>query len=167
MVDECENNYMLDFSNSKIILAKQLKSLDSKFTELKNKLKNNIQISNKNNLSKILSPKYIIIEGKEEFMGARINFNLLNKRNKKSKKEEENNLYFEKNNKMKEKGNNILKEDFFENNKNVQEEENNIIKVGGENTKIIIIQPNESLLKKKRGPFTIINSSSRKYKKIL
>ena len=101
-------------------------------------------------------PKFLNLNGKEMFMGVRLNFNIF-------QKEKKNN---EKINKMKEEDK--LKENIFENKYNVKEEKNNILKVGGENTKIIIFQPNEepSLLKQKRGPFTITNSSPRKVKKI-
>ena len=95
-------------------------------------------------------PKFLNLNGKEIFMGVRLNYNLF-------QNEKKNN---EKINKMKEEDK--LKENIFENKYNVKEEKNNILKVGGENTKIIIFQPNEehSLLKQKRVHFTI----TKKYK---
>ena len=174
---------------SKTSLEEKYKYLDEKYVELKNKIINNNNIYNLNKDFTIMTPKYIKVKGKDYFMGARLEFNIIQKEKQKEIKQKNNkkkelnenliktndyddfdyndNEIFEINNKHQdEDNNNILKEDIFENNNNVNDD--NIFKVTGENTKIIIIQPNEPpLLKKKRGPFTITNAfSKKKYKKI-
>ena len=155
MVDKTQKN--VNRRNNEINLRNSLEEkikYDEKFKELNNKIKKISKNLNKN--FKIMIPKFLNLNGKEIFMGVRLNYNLF-------QNEKKNN---EKINKIKEEDK--LKENIFENKYNVKEEKNNILKVGGENTKIIIFQPNEepSLLKQKRGPFTITNSSPRKIKKI-
>ena len=155
MVDKTQKN--VNRRNNEIQLRNSLEEkikYEEKFKELNNKIKKISKNLNKN--FKIMIPKFLNLNGKEMFMGVRLNFNIF-------QTEKKNN---EKINKMKEEDK--LKENIFENKYNVKEEKNNILKVGGENTKIIIFQPNEepSLLKQKRGPFTITNSSPRKVKKI-
>ena len=155
MVDKTQKN--VNRRNNEIQLRNSLEEkikYEEKFKELNNKIKKISKNLNKN--FKIIIPKFLNLNGKEMFMGVRLNFNIF-------QTEKKNN---EKINKMKEEDK--LKENIFENKYNVKEEKNNILKVGGENTKIIIFQPNEepSLLKQKRGPFTITNSSPRKVKKI-
>ena len=155
MVDKTQKN--VNRRNNEIQLRNSLEEkikYEEKFNELNNKIKKIFKNLNKN--FKIMIPKFLNLNGKEMFMGVRLNFNIF-------QTEKKNN---EKINKMKKEEK--LKENIFENKYNVKEEKNNILKVGGENTKIIIFQPNEepSLLKQKRGPFTITNSSPRKVKKI-
>ena len=175
--------------SSKNSLEEKYKYLDEKYVELKNKIINNNNIYNLNKDFTIMTPKYIKVKGKDYFMGARLEFNIIQKEKQKEIKQKNNkkkelnenliktndyddfdyndNEIFEINNKHQdEDNNNILKEDIFENNNNVNDD--NIFKVTGENTKIIIIQPNEPpLLKKKRGLFTITNAFlKKKYKKI-
>ena len=183
MVDKLQKNNIKGkniATSTKSYLEEKYKNLDEKYIELKNKIKNNKNIYNLNKNFTILTPKNIKIEGKDYFMGARLEFNIIQKevKPKINKKELNENLiktndyddfdyneneFVEINNKYhdEDNNNNILKEDIFENNNNVNDD--NIFKVTGENTKIIIIQPNETpLLKKKRGPFTITNAFSKK-----
>ena len=158
--------------SSKNSLEEKYKYLDEKYVELKNKIINNNNIYNLNKDFTIMTPKYIKVKGKDYFMGARLEFNIIQKEKQKEIKQKNNkkkelnenliktndyddfdyndNEIFEINNKHQdEDNNNILKEDIFENNNNVNDD--NIFKVTGENTKIIIIQPNEPPLLKKKG----------------
>ena len=155
--------------SSKTSLEEKYKYLDEKYVELKNKIINNNNIYNLNKDFTIMTPKYIKVKGKDYFMGARLEFNIIQKEKQKEIKQKNNkkkelnenliktndyddfdyndNEIFEINNKHQdEDNNNILKEDIFENNNNVNDD--NIFKVTGENTKIIIIQPNEPPLLK-------------------
>ena len=184
MVDKLQKNNIKGkniATSTKSYLEEKYKNLDEKYIELKNKIKNNKNIYNLNKNFTILTPKNIKIEGKDYFMGARLEFNIIQKevKPKINKKELNENLiktndyddfdyneneFVKINNKYhdEDNNNNILKEDIFENNNNVNDD--NIFKVGGENTKIIIIQPNETPLLKKKGVHLLLQMLFQKKK---